>query len=77
MALLAALARHFGAKPGEAPPDLLDTIDAALDAVSAEAQQAPGRAALMGLVGTRRGIFPDAAPYDSARPSTTHPGLAA
>lgn len=64
-ALLTALSRHFRAKPETAGPDLLDTIDAALDAVSAEARQAPGRAALMGLVGIRRGLFPGAAPYRS------------
>ncbi|WP_342152007.1 FUSC family protein [Methylorubrum sp. SB2] len=64
-ALLAALARHFRGKPAAPGPDLLDTIDAALDAVSPEAWQAPGRAALMGLVGIRRGLFPQADPYRS------------
>ncbi|KQT45505.1 fusaric acid resistance protein [Methylobacterium sp. Leaf456] len=64
-ALLVALARHFRAKPAAPGPDLLDTIDAALDAVSVEARQAPGRAALMGLVGIRRGLFPQADPYRS------------
>jgi len=64
-ALLAALSRHFRGKPGTPGPDLLDTIDAALDAVSVEARQAPGRAALMGIVGIRRGLFPDAGPYRS------------
>lgn len=64
-ALLAALARHFRAKPETPGPDLLDTIDAALDAVSVEARQAPARAALMGLVGIRRGLFPEAGPSRS------------
>ncbi|WP_267358955.1 MULTISPECIES: FUSC family protein [unclassified Methylobacterium] len=76
-ALLAALARHFGAEPGNPAPDLLDTIDAALDAVSRDARQAPSRAALMGLVGIRRGLFPDAPAYRSALTTTTHPELAA
>ncbi|MFF8802011.1 MULTISPECIES: FUSC family protein [unclassified Methylobacterium] len=75
-ALLVALARHFrsAAVP---PPALLDAIDASLDAVSADARQAPGRAALMGLVGIRRGLFPDAAPYRAATPSTPDAELAA
>lgn len=76
-ALLAALSRHFRAKPENPRQDLLDIIDAALDAVSFEARQAPGRATLMGLVGIRRGLFPDAPPYRSTLPSSTQPELAA
>lgn len=76
-ALLAALSRYFRAKPENPRQDLLDTIDAALDAVSFGARQAPGRAALMGLVGIRRGLFPDAPPYRSTPPSSTQPELAA
>ena len=76
-ALLRALARHFGAKAEKPAPDLLDTIDGALDAVSRDRRQAPGRAALMGLVGIRRGLFPDAPDYRSNLPTTTHPELAA
>ncbi|MBO1021861.1 FUSC family protein [Methylobacterium sp. SD274] len=76
--LLGALSRHFGAKREEPPSDLLDTIDGALDAVSADpARQASGRVALMALVGIRRGLFPDAVPYRSTRNSTTQPELAA
>jgi uncharacterized membrane protein YccC len=75
--LLAALSRHFGVKSEKPTSGLLDTIDGALDAVSAEARQAPGRAALMGLVGIRRGLFPDAPPYRPTLPTTTHPELAA
>ncbi|MBB2960919.1 FUSC family protein [Methylobacterium sp. R2-1] len=75
--LLAALSRHFGAEAEKPALDLLDTIDGALDAVSLDARQAPGRAALMGLVGIRRGLFPEAPPYRPALPSTTHPELAA
>ena len=76
-ALLAALARHFRSGDAAPPPALLDAIDASLDAVSGEARQAPGRAALMGLVGLRRGLFPDAAPYRTASPSNTLPERAA
>ncbi|MER2252470.1 FUSC family protein [Methylorubrum podarium] len=74
--LLGALSRHFGVKE-EPTPGLLDAIDGALDAVSLDARRAPGRAALMGLVGIRRGLFPDAPPYRPTLPSTTHPELAA
>lgn len=75
--LLAALSRHFGAAAETPPHELLDTIDDALGAVSLDARQASGRAALMGLVGIRRGLFPDAPPYRPILPSTTHPELAA
>ncbi|XYD12078.1 FUSC family protein (plasmid) [Methylobacterium sp. NMS12] len=76
-ALLAALSGHFGAEPDRPAPGLLDTVDGALDAVSRDARQAPGRAALMALVGIRRGLFPDAPPYRPTRPTTTLPELAA
>ncbi|CAO4186304.1 FUSC family protein [Methylorubrum extorquens] len=75
--LLAALSRHFGAEVDSPALELLDTIDDALGAVSLNARQASGRAALMGLVGIRRGLFPDAPPYRPTLPSTTHPELAA
>ncbi|HJE25933.1 MAG TPA: FUSC family protein [Methylorubrum populi] len=75
--LLAALSRHFGTGAGQPALALLDTIDGALGAVSHDARRAPGRAALMGLVGIRRGLFPDAPPYRPTLPSTTHPELAA
>ncbi|MFD6318165.1 FUSC family protein [Methylorubrum populi] len=75
--LLAALSRHFGAEAATPARALLDTIDDALGAVSLDARQASGRAALMGLVGIRRGLFADAPPYRPNLPSTTHPELAA
>ena len=75
--LLSALSRHFRSTASKAPADLLGAIDGALDAVSVDARQAAGRAALMGLVGIRRGLFPDADPYRSTLPDTTQPGLAA
>ena len=75
--LLAALSRHFRSTAYKPAGDLLDTVDEALDAVSADARQAAGRAALMGLVGIRRGLFPEALPYRPAIPATTQPGLAA
>ncbi|WP_071000359.1 FUSC family protein [Methylobacterium sp. C1] len=74
--LLVALALHFESAAEASPPGLLDIIDGALDAVCAEAAQAPGRAALMALVGIRRGLFPDARRYRTSRPKPL-PGLAA
>ncbi|MCJ2068604.1 FUSC family protein [Methylobacterium sp. J-030] len=75
-ALLGALARHFEAEPGTPAAELLGSVDGALDAVSADARRAPGRAALMGLVGIRRGLFPDAPPYSPTLPTLTHPEFA-
>ncbi len=75
--LLVALSRHYEAKPETPAPALLDTLDGALEAVSRDAQAAPGRAALMGLVGIRRGLFPKAPAYRPTLPTTTHPELAA
>ncbi|AWN36365.1 FUSC family protein [Methylobacterium radiodurans] len=83
--LLAALARHFQGGTAAAPAALLDTIDGALDAVCRDAGQdkgrmtdrSAGRAALMGLVGIRRGLFPDAAAYRHPHPSAARPELAA
>ncbi|WP_232628732.1 FUSC family protein [Methylobacterium sp. Leaf118] len=75
-ALLADLAHHFESPAADPSPSLRDTLDRALDAVSGEGQQAAGRAALMGLVGIRRGLFPDAAPY-RASPTIPSPEHAA
>ncbi len=62
-ALLAAVARHAESGAARPPADLLARIDRALDAVGAD-PCAPGHdAALMGLVGLRRGLCPDASPY--------------
>lgn len=75
--LLAALSRHFGNVADKPTADLLNAIDAALDQVSADGRQPAGRAALLGLVGVRRGLFPDAAPYRSAFPAMPHSDVAA
>ncbi|GJD91125.1 FUSC family protein [Methylobacterium hispanicum] len=75
--LLAALARHFQGGAEAPPADILDAIDAALDAVRHDAGQATGRTALMGLVGIRRGLFPEAAPYRAASGAGAQPELAA
>ena len=75
--LLAALSRYFEGKADDPPPELLDTIDGALDAASTDAGAPAGRAALMGLVGIRRALFPDAQPYRSTLSSYTQPERAA
>ncbi len=75
--LLAALARHFEGRAEAPPAGLLDDIDAALDAVGHDAGQTAARAALMGLVGIRRGLFPEAAPYGASSDQAARPGLAA
>ncbi|GJD55375.1 FUSC family protein [Methylobacterium dankookense] len=75
--LLEALARHFRAPAARAGDDLLGAVDAALDAALAEPGDPAHRAALMGLVGIRRGLFPAAPPYQPPLPAATEPGLAA
>jgi uncharacterized membrane protein YccC len=79
--LLEALARHFRAPAARAGDDLLGAVDGALDATLSAALAEPGdpahRAAMMGLVGIRRGLFPAAPPYQPPRPAATEPGLAA
>ncbi|GJD79778.1 FUSC family protein [Methylobacterium gregans] len=75
--LLADLARHFEGGAEEPPAELLAGIDAALDAVCHDAGRAAGRAALMGLVGIRRGLFPDAGPYRTSASAASHSELAA
>ena len=57
--ILAAAARHFGGGGGSSSPALLAAIDAGLDAAKFER----GREARLALVGLRRALFSDAAPY--------------
>ncbi|GEP12382.1 FUSC family protein [Methylobacterium gnaphalii] len=76
-ALLAALARHFHAKALIPPTGLLADIDAALDAVIADRLHAARGVALMGLVGVRRALFPEAPDYKARRTATSEPGWAA
>jgi len=75
--LLAGMARHFGGRATRPPPELLMSIDAALDAVATEPQQPAHRAALLGLVGVRRGLFPDSPPYRPSLMAPTRTALAA
>ncbi|MDR7037495.1 putative membrane protein YccC [Methylobacterium sp. BE186] len=74
--LLSALARHYRGDADRAA-DLLPLIDAALDAAEEEARRPAHRAALMGLVGIRRGLGPEAAPYRPAHAAHSGPDLAA
>jgi len=75
--LLAALARHFRTDIREAPPELLGSIDEALDAAAADERHAGSRSALPGLVGVRRGLFPDAPAYRPILPAALEPEIAA
>lgn len=71
--LLAALERYLGSDAARPPVDLLSAIDTTLDATAAEPGLPAHRAALLGLVGIRRGLFPEAPAYRSsltAPPST-------
>lgn len=61
--LLRALTRHYRADPAAPSSVLLSDVDAALEAAAADPGPAARRAALLGLVGIRRGLFPDAAAY--------------
>ncbi|MCJ2026405.1 FUSC family protein [Methylobacterium sp. J-067] len=75
--LLAAMARDFAGEAARPPADLLAILDHAL-AATATAPEHPGhRAALLGLVGLRRGLFPEAAPYRPRRPAPLPTALAA
>ncbi len=65
-AMLDRLALHFrgraAGRPGD-PAPLLASIDAALAQIAALADSAARRDALLGLVGVRCSMWPDAAPY--------------
>lgn len=75
--LLADMARHFGGRADDPPAELLAAIDTALDAVAKEPQHPAHRAALLGLVGIRRGLFPEAPPYRPSLMAQTETALAA
>lgn len=68
-AMLDDLAGQFRRRHTDAlSPRLLDKIDAALAAALQGAEGQTRRDALIGLVGIRRGLFPDAQPYLPAAP---------
>jgi uncharacterized membrane protein YccC len=73
-AVLAALSRHYRAPLGRPGSDLLARIDDALRAVMATPDAGLQREALLGLVGIRRGLFPDAPAYRS-QPRPEAPAL--
>jgi uncharacterized membrane protein YccC len=67
-AALDAVALHYEGLRGPASGDLLHRIDAAL--VGVESTEGPGRRdALLGLVGLRRALFPEAPPPGAALPA--------
>lgn len=75
--LLAEMARHFGGRAAQPPAELLASLDGALDAVATEPQHPAHRAALHGLVGIRRGLFPEAHPYRPGFAASSMTALAA
>ena len=75
--LLAAMARYYDGSAVRPPAELLAVIDAALDSAATDPHQTAHRAALMGLVGIRRGLFPEAPPYRSGLTAPLETALAA
>jgi uncharacterized membrane protein YccC len=75
--ILAGLGHHYRTDDAHAPAELLAPIDACLGAVAANEDEPQRRAALLGLIDLRRGLFPNAAPYQASEPSTLEPELAA
>ncbi|MHB2209131.1 FUSC family protein [Methylobacterium sp. CM6257] len=63
LALATRQLRSWTGRPG---PDLLAALDESLRAVSGAGLSPERRAALIGLTGLRRGLFPDALPYQDA-----------
>jgi uncharacterized membrane protein YccC len=75
--LLAAVGHHFRGDAAHAPAALLAPIDTCLDAVAAIEQEPERRLALLGLTDLRRGLFPNALPYQANGPALREPGMAA
>ena len=66
--VLDGLGRYFATSSPTRTGDLLDRIDVALAAVLAAGSSGHQRDAILGLVGIRRGLCPDAPPYGPAQP---------
>ena len=75
--LLEAMASHFEGKAASPPSGLLTALDLALDATVVSPERPAHRAALLGLVGLRRGLFPEATPYRPRRLAPRPTALAA
>ncbi|MGU3466329.1 FUSC family protein [Methylobacterium sp. C33D] len=73
---LALAARRLRRPGGEPDVDLLAALDDGLDTVAGAAPSPERRAALIGLTGLRRGLFPDAPAYRAA-PAPDHREMAA
>ncbi|MGU3545670.1 FUSC family protein [Methylobacterium sp. A52T] len=74
--VLALASRQLRGGTGGPDAALLAALDEALDAVAGAAQSPERRAALIGLTGLRRGLFPDAPAYRAA-PALDHREMAA
>jgi hypothetical protein len=75
--LLDALGQHYRGRRRPPAPSLLPCLDEALCAIASLEEGLAKRDALIGLVGIRRGLFPDAPPYQAERPLEPRPELAA
>ena len=62
---------------GQPPAALLAPSDACLDAVAAGELEPERRQALLGLTDLRRGLFPNAPPYQASGSAIGEPGMAA
>jgi uncharacterized membrane protein YccC len=75
--VLQALGKHYRGERRPADPGLLARIDEALATLPGAPEGAGKGDALLGLVGIRRGLFPDAPPYRAEEPTDPLPGLVA
>ena len=64
--LLTMLAAHYRTDVERPSSEILDAVDAALNAAAADEPDGEGRSAVLGLVGIRRGLFPGAPGYHPA-----------
>jgi Fusaric acid resistance protein family len=75
--ILQALARYFSTDAFHPPSELLEHIDTCMEGVSRNEEDPLRRDALLALLDSRRGLFPDAAPYKPSAPQELEPELAA
>jgi hypothetical protein len=74
--VLSAVGGHFQSDAAHPPVELLASIDACLSTVAAYEGECPKQGTLLGLTDLRRGLFPDAPPYQPGGSKTLKPELA-
>lgn len=75
--LMAALSQHFQGGAIHPPATLLASIDRCIDRFAADRECSVRRAAMLGLTDLRRGLFPNATPYQFGEAGDSGAGLAA